>query len=94
MDVVQFMQFDSDGNLFVFEPGAGCTGTPHKIEQGFLQEDLLFSSEYQCQVITQHVPNDVEEKITKIGNGLAVKNHRLVPQHGASVSSRYDIFVF
>ena len=38
---VQFMQFDSNGNLYVYQPGAGCSGTPCKIEQGFSQEELL-----------------------------------------------------
>ena len=27
------MQFDSDGNLYVYESGAGCLGVPHKIPQ-------------------------------------------------------------
>ena len=37
---VQFMQFDVEGNLFVYEPGAGCSGVPRKIPQGFTQDDL------------------------------------------------------
>ena len=41
------MQFDSDGNLFVYEPGAGCLGTPRKIPQGFTQEDLDFNASKQ-----------------------------------------------
>ena len=40
---VQFMQFDSDGNLYVYEPGTGCSCTPHRIDQGFTQEDLQLS---------------------------------------------------
>ena len=42
-DSVQFMQFDSDGNLFVYEPGAGCSGIACKIPQGFTQDDLSFT---------------------------------------------------
>ena len=37
---VQFMQFDKEGNLYVYKPGAGCSGIPHKIPQGFTQDDL------------------------------------------------------
>ena len=32
---VQFMQFDAEGNLYIYEPGAGCSGVPCKIPQGF-----------------------------------------------------------
>ena len=42
-DSVQFMQFHSDGNLSIYEPGAGCLGKAHKIPQGFTQEDLSFT---------------------------------------------------
>ena len=92
-DVVQFMQFDSDGNLFIFEPGAGCTGTPRMIKQGFSQEDLLFSSGKNGQDITEHVPNDVSNMISKDVKSLALKTHRLVPQVCASVSSRFVKFL-
>ena len=34
------MQFDCDGNLFIYEPGAGCLGVPCKIPQGFTQEEM------------------------------------------------------
>ena len=40
---VQFMQFDSDGNLYIYEPGAGCSGIPRKFPQGFTQDDLSFT---------------------------------------------------
>ena len=36
------MQFDCDGNLFVYEPGALCSGIPRKIPQGFTQDELNF----------------------------------------------------
>ena len=42
-DSVQFMQFDSDGNLFIYKPGAGCSGIAQKIPQGFTQDDLSFT---------------------------------------------------
>ena len=36
---VQYFQFDSTGNMFVFEPGAGFSGPSLKIEPGFQDED-------------------------------------------------------
>ena len=35
---IQFFQFDKDGNMFVYEPGAGCTGIPKKVAPG---DDLI-----------------------------------------------------
>ena len=31
---VQYFQFDSDGNMYVYEPGAGCTGAVRKVAPG------------------------------------------------------------
>ena len=31
---VQYFQFDSDGNMYVYEGGAGCTGHVRKVEPG------------------------------------------------------------
>ena len=65
---VQFMQFDSEGNLFIYEPGAGCLGFAHKIPQGFTQDDLQFtqsskSSEWNKFV---SVPNkDIHKIVTR-----------------------------
>ena len=44
IESVQFMQFDSDENLFVYEPGAGCPAIPCKIPQGFTQDDLNYTT--------------------------------------------------
>ena len=71
----QFMQFDVNGNLFVYEPGAGCSSTPHKIEQGFSQEDLEISfsgKEENCSGL----------KLDKFPT-LAVNDfHKIVPKNG------------
>ena len=32
---VQYFQFDNDGNMFVFEPGAGFSGQCKHVESGF-----------------------------------------------------------
>ena len=39
---MQFFQFDSEGNMFMFAPGAGCTGVPRLVQPG---EELIFSGE-------------------------------------------------
>ena len=36
---VQYFQFDSTGNMYVFEPGAGFSGRSVKIEPGFELEE-------------------------------------------------------
>ena len=38
---VQFFQFDKDGNMYVFEPGAGCTGESKLVQPG---EEMIFSN--------------------------------------------------
>ena len=39
---VQYFQFDSEGNMFVFEPGAGCSGPSRLVEPG---DDDIFNGE-------------------------------------------------
>ena len=38
---VQYFQFDKEGNMYIFEPGAGCTGVPRMVQPG---EELHLSS--------------------------------------------------
>ena len=38
---VQYFQFDMDGNMYVFTPGAGCSGDVKLIRPG---DELIFSS--------------------------------------------------
>ena len=75
MESVQFMQFDKEGNLYVYEPGAGCSGVPRKIEQGFTEEQLSLTSStcYETQI------SQSWEKFPK----LEPENvHKLVPKYG------------
>ena len=51
---VQYFQFDEVGNMFVFEPGAGCTGVPRLVKPG---EELIFSSGESNWDFTQSVDN-------------------------------------
>ena len=86
---VQFMQFDVERNLFIYEPGAGCSRTPRKITQGFSEEDLKFCNQIPSAGCSQQV--------TSLGNmfgeSLASDIHRFVPKVGVSSSrlgSRLD----
>ena len=47
---VQFFQFDYEGNMFVFEPGAGCSGPSTLVKPG---DELIFNKENsQMQVFS------------------------------------------
>ena len=39
---VQYFQFDGDGNMFIFAPGAGCTGETKLVSPG---DESIFSSD-------------------------------------------------
>ena len=72
-EVVQFMQFDCEGNLFVFEPGCGCSGVPRKVSQGSTQQEMLSVFDDK---------NDSKSKeIVKLGQENVYK---LKPSAGAS----------
>ena len=43
-ETVQYFQFDSDGNMFIFAPGSGCSGPTKLAKPG---DELIFSSTYQ-----------------------------------------------
>ena len=43
-EAVQFFQFDSQGNMFIFAPGAGCTGECKLVKPG---DELIFNSTWQ-----------------------------------------------
>ena len=79
---VQFMQFDSCGNLYVYEPGAGCSEVPQKIDQGFTQEDLQLSLDVNCQdddkqQVWEHYPKIASKDIYKLGLNRGVASMQL-----------------
>ena len=37
---VQYFQFDKEGNLYVYQPGAGCSGPRVRVEPGFEIKDV------------------------------------------------------
>ena len=44
-EAMQFFQFDQEGNMYVFAPGAGCTGPTHLVRPG---DELSFNSTYNA----------------------------------------------
>ena len=40
---MQYFQFEGDGNMFIFAPGAGCTGKAKLVSPG---NELIFSSDH------------------------------------------------
>ena len=74
------MQFDKHGNLYVYKPGAGCLGTPRKIDQGFSENDLNFTSSITSETSSQHVTNGGKSSGTLLRQNI----HRLVPKVGVS----------
>ena len=43
--MTQFFQFDQQGNMYVFAPGAGCTGPTCLVKPG---DELIFNSSYNA----------------------------------------------
>ena len=43
-DSTQYFQFDSQGNMFIYAPGAGCTGKTKLVKPG---DELIFCSTYE-----------------------------------------------
>ena len=43
--MVQYFQFDKDGNMFVFEPGSGFSGPAMKVEPGFFTAEVYDKSQ-------------------------------------------------
>ena len=60
------MQFDCDGNLYVYEPEAGCSGTPRKIPQGFTQEDLDFTGSSKSTDGWNRFPSIAQQDVHRI----------------------------
>ena len=90
VESVQFMQFDCEGNLYVYPPGAGCSGIPRKIPQGFSQEDLSGDN----LNVSQHSAEVVGKDYGGINMLKPANLHRIVPQVGVSSDLLRRRFVF
>ena len=56
---MQFFQFDKEGNMFIFAPGAGCTGPTKLVKPG---DKLIFNSSYNpSNWTTESVATSQEE---------------------------------
>ena len=49
-ETVQFFQFNSSGNMYVFPAGSGCTGVPKLVRPG---EDITFDNKSENDEISQ-----------------------------------------
>ena len=52
---VQYFQFNAEGNLFVYEPGAGFSGNCVRVEPGFEMHDVsqIRASLGECDGLNQ-----------------------------------------
>ena len=88
------MQFDSEGNLYIYEPGAGCSGRPRKIPQGFSSDDLEFDVSSDSSLESKEVAEitKVEGNTVKVENPLKFRKiaptvmHRVIPQKAKSTA--------
>ena len=74
------MRFDSCGNLYLYEPGAGMSGEPKRvIEYG--SEEVIYA--------TDDVETRLEapvKSLCKFENVSSSKVHRMVPHNGAVIT--------
>ena len=75
LESVQFFQFDKDGNMYVFEPGAGCTGEAKLVKPG---DEMIFTNTSGNEVVSSACSSSV------LSNSSDVKAHSL----GISSSQR------
>ena len=71
---VQYFQFDRQGNRYIYEPGAGCSGPCVKVGPGFQLSDIsqvnVFSSNATEIVSSTEVNHDVMHLGTKVSPNL------------------------
>ena len=64
---VQFFQFDQDGNMFIFAPGAGCTGEAKLVKPG---DEMIFNNSGKFQEDSSGI-STVGSTCDSIGNFVA-----------------------
>ena len=82
---VQYFQFDSEGNLYVFEPGAGSTGPCVKVEPGFEMGDVSQASILGSDSSQRSEFSEVTSSVVKSEISSCVSK--------ASDSKRYESFI-
>ena len=61
-ETVQYFQFDGEGNMFIYPPGAGVSGVPKLVRPG---DEMIFNS-YDTEVkSTLDISSQVSDKITE-----------------------------
>ena len=67
------MKFDSEGNLYLYEPGAGVSGQPRRV-LSFGSDEIIYYSD-------QNVKKEENEKLNVVD---VASVNRLVPKKAAS----------
>ena len=79
------MKFDSDGNLFLFEPGAGMSGTPRRVIEFGSDEVIYADEENTSDFVT------TSNGHSKFPTLASTKVHRLVPSKGHAITRVCDV---
>ena len=74
------MKFDSKGNLYLYEPGAGMSGEPHRVIQ-FGSDEIIYDSKENVEKLVDVKPNVVKFELM----------HEVVPKKGASVARYLEV---
>ena len=72
---VQYMKFDKDGNLFLYEPGGGMSGVPKRV--------IEFGSD---EIIYEESGYSDDKKFEKFHSVSAAKVHRIIPNKESVVT--------
>ena len=82
---IQYMRFDSEGNLYLYEPGSGISGEPCKVIQ-MGSDEVIYEDK---------IDNKNDEEITgfKFDSVKLPQMHRIVPQKAKSVGkdTKHDV---
>ena len=87
-ETTQFFQFDRDGNMYVFAPGAGCTGPTQLVKPG---DELIFNSSYNPSDWTSGNSIKVEEEDTFVAHTCPAGNAVAISQDFKEPLSNEDL---
>ena len=81
---VQYMKFDSEGNLFLYEPGAGMSGIPRRVIQ-LGSDEVIYDDSENCGDLSHNITAEKKVKILP-----SAQIHRLVPGKGSVITNATD----
>ena len=79
---VQYMRSDSQGNLYLYDAGAGMSGIPRRVIQ-MVSDEVIYGD--NVQLSDEDVAKEMdsaERKFNRLASSLV---HRLVPSNGDSI---------